>query len=207
MEFYQFFTFFQSAQICFNSQRDGILRCGVQGQTKAEVFQFPTGWNSTARSQRRRKGDAEFQFPTGWNSTYARVLRRRDPLVFQFPTGWNSTRSASLTSPRHQSFNSQRDGILQAQAVCYNTSILFQFPTGWNSTRAINNINLAKSFNSQRDGILHFTFINTPEPHRFQFPTGWNSTMQISILHMSLLCFNSQRDGILPLPIFRSIAI
>jgi len=157
MEFYQFFTFFQSAQICFNSQRDGILRCGVQGQTKAEVFQFPTGWNSTARSQRRRKGDAEFQFPTGWNSTYARVLRRRDPLVFQFPTGWNSTRSASLTSPRHQSFNSQRDGILQNVRLYVYTHCLVSIPNGMEFYKY--------------KAKVEFIMLK-----RFQFPTGWNST-------------------------------
>ena len=53
----------------------------------------------------------------------------------------------------------------------------FQFPTGWNSTTSL----LCR-------GIVR---------EMFQFPTGWNSTMQISIFHLSLLCFNSQRDGIL----------
>ena len=31
----------------------------------------------------------------------------------------------------------------------------------------------------------------------FQFPTGWNSTLHILLRQGSLLCFNSQRDGIL----------
>ena len=34
---------------CFNSQRDGILRLSGFIATAKQKFQFPTGWNSTAR--------------------------------------------------------------------------------------------------------------------------------------------------------------
>ena len=31
----------------------------------------------------------------------------------------------------------------------------------------------------------------------FQFPTGWNSTVGLKITVFPVICFNSQRDGIL----------
>ena len=40
----------------------------------------------------------------------------------------------------------------------------------------------------------------------FQLPTGWNSTMLNALLALSAVCFNSQRDGILPAP-FRAVSL
>ena len=76
-------------------------------------------------------------------------------------------------------FNSQRDGILlfPNSALAF-VPFLFQFPTGWNSTLLREKI---------RD-----------EKMAFQFPTGWNSTrLGCANEVFTLLCFNSQRDGIL----------
>ena len=75
-------------------------------------------------------------------------------------------------------FNSQRDGILRKDNFFIATPFLFQFPTGWNSTQ------------------------NAPTQSQetsFQFPTGWNSTLTGLSLERYSSCFNSQRDGILPL--------
>ena len=96
------------------------------------------------------------------------------------------------------SFNSQRDGILRkAEYQDYR---------------------VRDSFNSQRDGILQNIHPETTELYKFQFPTGWNSTIDetrllssaiVSIPNgmefynnkqpyaLTLICFNSQRDGIL----------
>ena len=98
--------------------------------------------------------------------------------VFQFPTGWNSTLPNPQACKSYDSFNSQRDGILQ----------FVDLRRSWNSLR----------FNSQRDGILHYQSIwslklyvvsipngmefyymevyHYARVHKFQFPTGWNST-------------------------------
>ena len=206
---------------CFNSQRDGILRCGNGNSIVVNAaFQFPTGWNSTQIFIIQRLFCRAFQFPTGWNSTKLLLLldRKRS---FQFPTGWNSTKAqildaasrASFNSQRDgillyslhklavlaSSFNSQRDGILLASISAFLVSISFQFPTGWNSTFASLSISFSRI--------------------SFQFPTGWNSTYKatyrqhqkfVSIPNgmefytddineaQAWFSFNSQRDGILP---------
>ena len=70
MEFYVRTARHRQQSLSFNSQRDGILHAGTAtaGKTR-NLFQFPTGWNSTYVvfiTERRYRG---FQFPTGWNST------------------------------------------------------------------------------------------------------------------------------------------
>ena len=143
-----------------------------------EMFQFPTGWNSTRFFFIGTEHFLAFQFPTGWNSTGAQSKN------WAFFQRFNSQRDGILPlfarAARHfdQSFNSQRDGILPSSPkASFLKTQAFQFPTGWNSTY-INAFNAMaeKRFNSQRDGILH--------------------TLKISSKFLPV-CFNSQRDGIL----------
>ena len=53
----------------FNSQRDGILRIFNFMDGAMNLFQFPTGWNSTGIFGFYDCRANRFQFPTGWNST------------------------------------------------------------------------------------------------------------------------------------------
>ena len=56
-----------------------------------------------------------------------------------------------------------------------------------------------QGFNSQRDGILRYLRFNRRKrTGLFQFPTGWNSTHNFFTKKSDEICFNSQRDGILP---------
>ena len=129
--------------------------------------------------------------------------------LFQFPTGWNSTVARESDGASYQSFNSQRDGILQwttrdipiHSAFQFPTGWnstemrlskaefekLFQFPTGWNSTILFCSMSgiLSSSFNSQRDGILQHRARQLARQRRFQFPTGWNSTLSFKISEFS----------------------
>ena len=84
----------------------------------------------------------------------------------------------TATGIANDSFNSQRDGILQKQEQC-NKYIQekFQFPTGWNST--------------------HYLSSLLKRIRQFQFPTGWNSTPSRTLESLINVSFNSQRDGIL----------
>ena len=185
-------------------------------------FQFPTGWNST-KNQRlffdicigfnsQRDGILRLQTAVevaqiwGFNSQRDGILRRGkilvyQPLTFQFPTGWNSTFCIWSWKCRFRCFNSQRDGILLKNGVDYYTlDKRFQFPTGWNST----NPGSGKTYFA-----VKFQFPtgwnstqNTKAPEirgqqPFQFPTGWNSTELEKLEHLKVICFNSQRDGIL----------
>ena len=70
MEFYRRNSLLQPRKCSsFNSQRDGILRYWILFLVSvASRFQFPTGWNSTARFALLPR-QFKFQFPTGWNST------------------------------------------------------------------------------------------------------------------------------------------
>ena len=119
-----------------------------------------------------------FQFPTGWNSTLAGFVLRKVVFRFQFPTGWNST-----------DFEREQMELQKA----------FQFPTGWNSTiKDMLCEYLSKSFNSQRDGILLRAKRNTRHLSIVSIPNGMEFYIDIvSLLLLSTLCFNSQRDGIL----------
>ena len=58
--------------------------------TNAEMFQFPTGWNSTLLViDTRRK--IPVSIPNGMEFYAERRLRYLTLAKFQFPTGWNST--------------------------------------------------------------------------------------------------------------------
>ena len=206
----------------FNSQRDGILQ-GMLAKltlnytvsipnemefyiilfsfsTFAELFQFPTGWNSTRcwaprksvhrlvsipnrmefydKEIFRQSRSVAFQFPTGWNSTGIFASIASLVSSFQFPTGWNSTLATLAKSSKFSCFNSQRDGILL---------VFFA---------AIKQVTVG--FNSQRDGILRLGVGRSGSFIRmFQFPTGWNSTLNVDFIGFLVNCFNSQRDGIL----------
>ena len=81
-----------SAMFCFNSQRDEILQGrNVLERAMLELFQFPTGWNSTEIV------DGFHRYTTmRFNSQRDEILpmavcRPASAKTFQFPTGWNST--------------------------------------------------------------------------------------------------------------------
>ena len=227
----------------FNSQRDGILRfCADSILSVRCQVSIPNGMEFYFKRRFYRLSCQLFQFPTGWNSTHRIITDGANIWLFQFPTGWNSTlwcsryRSYTRVSIPNgiefyqttsvelwsalQSFNSQRDGILHcAYRVYHPRIVVFQFPTGWNSTVLYVFVEQGKfSFNSQRDGILLSWCYYGRRWIRFQFPTGWNSTLFKPSFSLSSLVsipngmefywarersgasrksFNSQRDGIL----------
>jgi len=113
MEFYVTTGLKTYKNMCFNSQRDGILLSADRSLS----FRYLT-----------------FQFPTGWNSTLSSLILCLSIHSFQFPTGWNSTLSPIKMATQYACFNSQRDGILRDQILRNHREKMFQFPTGWNST-------------------------------------------------------------------------
>ena len=119
-----------------------------------------------------------FQFPTGWNSTVA-VIAKIAQRIVSIPNGMEFYRAPFAYATLQLSFNSQRDGILRQEPPKGETMNLFQFPTGWNST-----LNAAKP--------QHYACVSIPNGMEF-----YRHSVHISF---SLLCFNSQRDGILPPP-------
>ena len=122
-----------SEKSSFNSQRDGILLALLKEQYAIGEVSIPNGMEFYAKAQQ------------------AAIERQ----VFQFPTGWNSTGSGTTAVACKERFNSQRDGILPISYDIHVDSKEFQFPTGWNST---------------------ISDCETPRMLAFQFPTGWNST-------------------------------
>ena len=76
-----------------------------------ELFQFPTGWNSTQCSTTPSTMPS-VSIPNGME--FYRVLLKLFQFhwKFQFPTGWNSTKRRVKDLDSGESFNSQRDGIL-----------------------------------------------------------------------------------------------
>ena len=98
----------------FNSQRDGILPLWdfliYLSQTKVSI---PNGMEFYLYEGVGRRVLLKFQFPTGWNSTARDISMFISFILFQFPTGWNSTRESKTRPFERWSFNSQRDGILR----------------------------------------------------------------------------------------------
>ena len=136
------------------------------------TFQFPTGWNSTDRSDNQHRRFQQFQFPTGWNSTIT-ALKTELEARFQFPTGWNSTLIWSDYHHLDSCFNSQRDGILLYAPSHFTYRKLFQFPTGWNSTmKKPTDEQRLECFNSQRDGILPTLMPSIAASSRVSIPNG-----------------------------------
>ena len=72
MEFYLVPKNKEKVTARFNSQRDGILRVKLYNDHFQNLFQFPTGWNSTLGNFLEILLEIGFQFPTGWNSTMQR---------------------------------------------------------------------------------------------------------------------------------------
>ena len=162
------------------------------------VFQFPTGWNSTKR-HRHSKQLWVVSIPNGMEfyKTAVTITSIRDTVSipngmefynlykffnsfrekFQFPTGWNSTTPKLMRKRPLSRFNSQRDGILLNELNEAVEGGTFQFPTGWNSTLWDTCKKSAR-------------FVSIPNGMEFYF------NLFFGIIYF--LCFNSQRDGILP---------
>ena len=122
-----------------------------------ELFQFPTGWNSTSRRKESSGG------LIGFNS-------QRDGILLKAVT----IRSASKAS-----LNSQRDGILLYKRYRQGLNFEVSIPNGMEFylAAAITAVNKEHCFNSQRDGIPHEAVEPVDTGVAFQFPTGWNSTI------------------------------
>ena len=98
---------------------------------------------------------------------------------FQFPTGWNSTLtwacrfdcSCPVSIPNGMEF------YVNKLYECF-ISDTFQFPTGWNSTLC---------------NFVVYSFDDVSIPNGMEFyPLGFE-------IYILIFCFNSQRDGILPI--------
>ena len=98
-----------------------------------------------------------FQFPTGWNSTRDCWNEAKESEIVSIPNGMEFYKNWKYPIEQKDSFNSQRDGILQIELKTIDIGIA--------------------GFNSQRDGILHLQAVKVDRhSSKFQFPTGWNST-------------------------------
>ena len=187
----------------------------------ANVFQFPTGWNSTRRKEAYARKFGIVSIPNGMEFYSSYIRSTNSVVLFQFPTGWNSTKKPwNLVECNPVSIPNGME-FYKAESNKETFLKLFQFPTGWNSTLSKKNIDKSGgSFNSQRDGILPLTALRLflaslsfnsqrdgillrdslvlfSQRLRFQFPTGWNSTRHNSVETFDEYSFNSQRDGIL----------
>ena len=214
------FSFKDEAYRRFNSQRDGILlplallglddlRVSIPNgmefykpraafRTRDKSVLIPNGMEFYFADERNERRRSTFQFPTGWNSTI-NSTRKRTFFIVSIPNGMEFYGFIEKCSNGYKSFNSQRDGILLFVSLHLSLFRLFQFPTGWNSTPFARFI-LARTpvsipngmefyekfiattsdkicFNSQRDGILPISGSQqSGNKQKFQFPTGWNST-------------------------------
>ena len=177
MEFYITFVDGSCTNMCFNSQRDGILPKNQLQGAYDKMFQFPTGWNSTFPLC------SLSLFWRCFNSQRDEILRIMLPRKSLPLAGFNSQRDEILRRlicpPHSRSRVSIPNGMkFYEKTYLYDIVMnLFQFPTGWNST--LLHIYLAPHrfcFNSQRDEILRVAAERWHERWQFQFPTGWNST-------------------------------
>ena len=201
MEFYLEAIIKNQPAFCFNSQRDGILLpASADSNQNIITFQFPTGWNSTCFRGYYHKFK-RVSIPNGmefyFDSRYAVLLQK----AFQFPTGWNST--LIIRYPSKGNLVSIPNGMeFYNEGVPFTIKDLaFQFPTGWNSTSLATYSGGTPAVSIPNGMEFYENLLGYKiEKERFQFPTGWNSTRARLIARdQTAKCFNSQRDGILPL--------
>ena len=163
--------------ICFNSQRDGILRypCRVWDSyfmvsipNGMEFYSgiFPTHIKITESFNSQRDGilltRKNSRLPTAYvsipNGMEFYQISKNHTMIekkVSIPNGMEFYHRLPLLKLASHSFNSQRDGILHNVLLKRFLDTLFQFPTGWNSTiLSFGVFSFASSFNSQRDGIL-----------------------------------------------------
>ena len=177
MEFYLAIS--KVLRIClgFNSQRDGILLYRYVERLSEYLFQFPTGWNSTLPPPSFRALLPPVSIPNGMEFYALIGFGFGGEFLFQFPTGWNSTSFLKNTTRFGESFNSQRDGILLFCFIKSFADFSFQFPTGWNST---------------------IGSLENPVEIWVSIPNGMEFYTTPAHKYIPSVCFNSQRDGILP---------
>ena len=162
--------------IRFNSQRDGILLIPLPKSRGKELFQFPTGWNSTEKLFAFCFIDSSFNSQRDGILPKMRYRNARAFIRFQFPTGWNSTIGLDAQTLKENCFNSQRDGILRSEKKSIGCLVAVSIPNGMEFYSSLSSSSFfCARFNSQRDGILPFGEI------------GYRLTKS---------GFNSQRDGI-----------
>ena len=106
---------------------------------------------------------------------------------FQFPTGWNSTKDHSETTPLFR---------------------LFQFPTGWNSTVLLYILLLLDFLVSIPNGMEFYPVgvASLRSVRGVSIPNGMEFYLSSRSIILRLICFNSQRDGIL-LKTFKPFAL
>ena len=119
-----------------------------------------------------------FQFPTGWNSTKKRKDTKIFYREFQFPTGWNSTYLRLCARGLLRRFNSQRDGILP---LSFRLSMLQK------SVSIPNGMEFYEKNGRNHRRSPHVSIPNGMEFYKQGFKDVGDA-----------ICFNSQRDGILP---------
>ncbi len=116
MEFYDMDHTHTINPLCFNSQRDGILRALKRQEIPlSPKFQFPTGWNSTRYFVASRVRTSSVSIPNGMEF-YLYSLLISDKSCVSIPNGME---------------------FYQINKFCFSGRIEFQFPTGWNSTPLI----------------------------------------------------------------------
>ena len=129
-------------------------------KTKREMFQFPTGWNSTVCGRLMHEYVKKFQFPTGWNSTRPQCGCMRIGIEVSIPNGMEFYASRTSLSLGEDRFNSQRDGILLFGLATEVPYLPVSIPNGMEfyGTNTVDVQGRRERFNSQRDGIL----LNSP---------------------------------------------
>ena len=134
MEFYGFIEKCSNGYKSFNSQRDGILRKVYRHDFRQDMFQFPTGWNSTYFRLTAKRQQAKVSIPNGMEFYANKTIKSFKFAFVSIPNGMEFYMYDAYCKDDDICFNSQRDGIL-LKSLLYNASgELFQFPTGWNST-------------------------------------------------------------------------
>ena len=134
MEFYpSSFLTCLGQNLCFNSQRDGILPFQAVRNILLGLVSIPNGMEFYSLKRLPISQISLFQFPTGWNSTIG-SLENPAGIWVSIPNGMEFYRIRKRRPFSISSFNSQRDGILQDSVSLFKDSRKFQFPTGWNST-------------------------------------------------------------------------
>ena len=153
MEFYVGVVYGIKVPVCFNSQRDGILRLGFGPGVALGAVSIPNGMEFYILKIALEDEEISFQFPTGWNSTDCRDEAKESEIV-SIPNGVEFYKKAGM--------------------LCRMLSTV-SIPNGMEFYRSLSiaNISIGYCFNSQRDGILRKSSATSTRTQKFvSIPNG-----------------------------------
>ena len=187
--------------MCFNSQRDGILRGAQQPLASLSEVSIPNGMEFYSQAGRCSRGKTAFQFPTGWNSTVRNLSSLLRNLRVSIPNGMEFYQNQAflhackynVSIPNGMEFYSRVFGGLR-------WNLFVSIPNGMEFYAVSCVLRIAKEFYVSIPNGMEFYSICAAfiiGTRSVSIPNGMEFYLEMTGDSYIVQGFNSQRDGIL----------